>query len=133
MGDIGSQSLLIRKFETPRSIVATRLVASAPRGVIPFQIPQIYSQLSQPTPLKKATCRSSVLSRFQRCEIFTICRVSSHLYLSTRGVNGNSYWPHVMTFHAKASSDGPPSGSKASGWPTLSAANEKAKGTPSCV
>src|SRR5271166_6900381 len=115
MGDIGSQSLLMRKDETPRSIVATRRVASASRDVIPFQMPQMFSQLSQPTPLKKANCRSSVLSRFQRCEMFTMCRVSSHLYLSTRGVKGNWYWPQVITFQAKASSDGPRSGSKASG------------------
>src|SRR5579862_7332357 len=115
MGDIGSQSLLTRKDATARSIVATRLVASASRGVMPFQIPQTFSQLSQPTPLKKANCRSPVLSRFQRCETFTMWRVSSHLYLSTRGVKGKSYCPHVMTFHARASSEGSPSGSKARG------------------
>jgi hypothetical protein len=53
MGDIGSQSLLTRNACTPRSMVATRRVASASRGVIPFQMPQMFSQLSQPTPLEK--------------------------------------------------------------------------------
>src|SRR5271170_5390826 len=110
MGDIGSQFLLMRKGETPRSIAATRRVASASRGVIPFQMPQMFSQLSQPTPLKKANCRSSVLSRFQRSEMFTMWRDSSHLYLSTKGTNGKLYCPHVITFHARASSDGPSSG-----------------------
>jgi hypothetical protein len=33
---------------------ATLRVASASRGVIPFQIPKMFSQLSHPTPLKKA-------------------------------------------------------------------------------
>src|ERR1017187_3716911 len=131
MGDIGSQSLLTKNGATPRSIVATRRVASASRGVIPFQIPQMFSQLSQPTPLKKANWRSLVLSRFQRSEIFTMWRGSSHLYLSTMGTNGKLYCPQVKTFHAKASSEGPSSGSKASGCPTLSAATEKARGTPS--
>src|SRR5271170_4325684 len=112
-------------------MVATRRVASASRGVIPFQIPQTFSQLSQPIPLKNANCRSLVLSRFQRSEIFTMWRDSSHLYLSTRGTNGKLYCPQVITFHASASSDGPSSGSKASGCPTLSEAVENANGTPS--
>src|SRR5664279_902160 len=116
MGDIGSQSLLMRKGETPRSIVATRRVASASRGVIPFQMPQMFSQLSHPTPLKKANCKLSVLSRFQRSEMFTMWRVSSHLYLSTMGTKGYWYCPHVMMFHANASSEGPPSGSNTRGW-----------------
>ena len=47
-------------------MVAMRRVASPSRGVMPFQMPQTFSQLSQPTPLKKANWRSSVLSRFQR-------------------------------------------------------------------
>ena len=68
-----------------RSMVAMRRVASASRGVIPFQMPQILSQLSQPTPLKNANCRLSVLSFFQRSEMFTMWRGSSHLYLSTMG------------------------------------------------
>src|SRR5580698_11240741 len=110
MGDMGSQSLLMRNDDTPRSMVAIRRVASASRGVIPFQIPQIFSQLSQPTPLKKANCRSSVLSRFQRSEMFTMWRGSSHLYLSTKGTKGKLYCPHVITFHARASSEGPSSG-----------------------
>src|ERR1035438_4763304 len=110
MGDIGSQSLLMRKGETARSIVATRRVASASRGVIPFQMPQTFSQLSQPTPLKKANCRSLVLSSFQRSLMLTMWRVSSHLYRSTIGVKGKLYWPQVITFQLSASSDGPPSG-----------------------
>src|SRR5713101_7784056 len=107
IGANGSQSLLMRNGANARSSVATRRVASASRGVIPFQIPQIFSQLSQPTPLKKANCRLSVLSRFQRSEMLTMCRDSSHLYLSTMGTNGYEYWPQVMTFQASASSDGP--------------------------
>src|SRR3981081_445027 len=110
MGVIGSQSLLVRNGTKARSSVTTRRVASASRGVIPFQMPQIFSQLSQPTPLKKASCRSSVLLRFQRSEMLTMWRGSSHLYLSTMGTNGNEYCPHVITFQASASSDGPPSG-----------------------
>jgi len=31
-------------------------------------MPQIFSQLSQPTPLKKANCKLSVLSRFQQLQ-----------------------------------------------------------------
>ena len=53
-------AVLTRNGAIARSIVATRRVASASRGVIPFQMPQIFSQLSQPTPLKKANCRSLV-------------------------------------------------------------------------
>src|SRR5260370_42169949 len=79
IGKNGSQPLLTRNGATPRSIVATRRVASLSRGVIPFQMPQIFSQLSQPIPLKNANCRSAVLSRFQRSEMFTMCLVSSHL------------------------------------------------------
>ena len=85
---------------TPRSMVATRRVASASRGVIPFQMPQMFSQLSQPTPLKKAYCRSSVLLRLQRSEMLTMWRGSSHLKRSTVGTNVNSYWPQDMTFQA---------------------------------
>src|SRR5271163_1528612 len=123
MGDIGSQFLLMRKGETPRSIVAMRRVASPSRGVIPFQMPQMFSQLSQPTPLKNANWRSSVLLRAQRCEMFTMWRDSSHLYLSTWGTNGKVYCPHVITFHASASSEGLPSGSKANVVHTLSEAS----------
>src|ERR1022692_3415159 len=108
IGTSGSQSKLTRNGAIARSRVATRRVASASRGVIPFQIPHTFSQLSQPTPLKKANCRLSVLSCFQRSEMFTICRGSSHLYLSTIGTKGYWYCPHVMTFQASASSDGPP-------------------------
>ena len=57
---------LTRNGATARSMVAMRRVASPSRGVTPFQMPQTFSQLSQPSPLKKANCRSSVLSRFQR-------------------------------------------------------------------
>src|SRR5579872_132077 len=109
MGASGSQSELIRNGASARSMVATRRVASASRGVTSFQIPQMFSQLSQPTPLKKANCRLSVLSRFQRSEMFTMWRGSSHLYLSTKGTKGYEYCPHVMTFHASASSEGPSS------------------------
>src|ERR1700749_2457322 len=114
---MGSQSALTRNGAAAGSLVAQRGVASASRGVIPFQIPQIFSQLSQPTPLKNANCRLSVLSRFQRSEMFTMWRGSSHLYLSTIGTNGYEYWPHVSTFQAKASAEGPPSGAKTRvGW-----------------
>ena len=65
---------LARNGATPRSIVAMRRVASPSRGVMPFQMPQMFSQLSQPTPLKKANCRSSVLLRFQRSEMLTMWR-----------------------------------------------------------
>src|SRR5450631_3387490 len=108
MGARGSQSRLTKNGAKARSIVATRRVASASRGVIPFQMPQMFSQLSHPTPLKKANCKLSVLSRFQRSEMFTMWRVSSHLYLSTMGTNGYEYCPQVMTFQASASSEGPP-------------------------
>src|SRR5580704_10535067 len=133
IGYNGSQSRLTRYSAVARSMAATRRVASPSLGVIPFQMPQIFSQLSQPTPLKNANCRLLVLLRFQRSEILTIFRVSSHLYLSTSGVNGYWYCPQVITFQASASSEGPPSGSKASGRPALSAAREKASGTPSWV
>jgi hypothetical protein len=58
---IGLPAGLVRKGATPRSMVAMRRVASPSRSVMPFQMPQTFSQLSQPTPLKKANCRSSVL------------------------------------------------------------------------
>ena len=35
-------------------MVAMRRVASASRGLMPFHMPQMFSQLSQPSPLKKA-------------------------------------------------------------------------------
>src|SRR5690348_13630523 len=59
-------------------------------------------------------------------------RGSSHRNRSTPGtkVNCSVYWPHVMTFHANASSEGLPSGSNARGYPIFSAASEKASGTP---
>src|SRR6267154_6249052 len=113
MGVSGSQPVLLKNGASARSMVAMRRVASASRGVIPFQIPQIFSQDSQPMPLKKANCRLSVLSCFQRSEIFTIWRVSSHLYLSGMGTKGYWYCPQVITFQDKASSEGPPSGSNA--------------------
>src|ERR1700761_7956447 len=71
-GANGSQPSLTRNGASARSIVATRRVASASRGAMPFQMPQTFSQLPQPTPLKNANCRSFVLSRFQRSEIFTM-------------------------------------------------------------
>ena len=73
-------------------------------------MPQTFSQLSQPTPLKKANCRSLVLSWFQRSLMLTMWRVSSHLYRSTMGMKGKLYWPQVITFQLSASSLGPPSG-----------------------
>ena len=85
IGASGSHSGCCQDRRVARSIVAIRRVASASRGVMPFQIPQMFSQLSQPTPLKKANCRSSVLSRFQRSEMFTMWRGSSHLYLLDHG------------------------------------------------
>src|SRR5437899_6423789 len=60
IGESGSQSLPTRNGATARSMVATRRVASASRGVIPFHIPQMLSQLYQPTPLKQANGRLSV-------------------------------------------------------------------------
>src|ERR1700756_3627635 len=103
IGASGSHSELIKNGASTRSSVATRRVASASRGVIPFQMPQMFSQLSQPTPLKNANCKLSVLSRFHRSEMFTMWRGSSHLYLSTMGTNGYEYCPHVITFQASAS------------------------------
>src|SRR5882724_11462441 len=87
MGYNGSQAELVRNGANARSIDATRRVASASRGVMPFQMPQTFSQLSQPMPLKNATCRSSVLTRFQRSQMFAICRDSSHLKRFTLGTN----------------------------------------------
>src|ERR1700730_5322333 len=92
IGAIGSQSLLMTNVDTARSIVATRRAASASRGVIPFQMPQMFPQLSHPTPLK-GNCKSSVSLRFQRSEMLTMCRGSCHLYLSTMGTNGNELPP----------------------------------------
>ena len=133
MGNSGSHCELTRNGATARSIEATRRVASASRGVMPFQMLHTFSQLSQPTPLKNANWRSEVLSRFQRSLMLTMWRGSSHLYLSTMGMNGKLYWPQFSTFHASASSLGLPSGSKARGWPAFSAASENPSGTPSCV
>ena len=96
-------------------------------------MPQMFSQLSHPSPLKNANCRSSVLSRFQRSEILTIVPrlqppVSIHRRHKLKLILSPSH--HIPR---DPSSCGPPSGSNASGCPTLSAANENASGTPSCV
>ena len=62
----GKPSLHALRFVARKLGVAMRHVASASRGVTPFHIPQTFSQLSQPSPLKKAYCRALVLSRSQR-------------------------------------------------------------------
>src|SRR6516165_7511353 len=79
VGEWGSQPGLIRKSAKRRSIFAMRRMASASRGVMPFQIPQMFSQDSYPTPLKKANWRLLVLSLFQRSQTLTMWRGSSHL------------------------------------------------------
>src|SRR5579875_420302 len=83
VGVWGSHPELISNDENCRSIFATRRMASPSRGVIPFQMPQMFSQVSRPIPLKKAYCRSKVLLRCHRSDTLVMCRGSSHLYLST--------------------------------------------------
>src|SRR6185437_12444428 len=62
-------------------------LAIARRDAVPD--PQMFSQLSHPSPLKKAYCRSSVLLRFQRSEMLTMWRGSSQRKRSTPGTKWN--------------------------------------------
>src|ERR1039458_8881239 len=48
----------------------------------------MFSQLSDPTPLKNAACRLSVLSRAQRSQTLIIWRGSSHFSLLAMGAEG---------------------------------------------
>src|ERR1039458_9137254 len=80
VGVCGSQSRLIRSSAKNRWIVIIRRIVSPSRDVIPFQIPQTFSQLSIPMPLKNADCNSCVLSRDHRLQRCTMCRGSTHLY-----------------------------------------------------
>src|SRR4051812_19988113 len=88
VGVWGSQAGLTRKSAKRRSIFAMRRMASASRGVMPFQMPQMFSHDSYPTPLKKANCKLLVLSLFQRSQTLTIWRGSSHLPRLMDGMKG---------------------------------------------
>ena len=85
-----------------------------------------------------------------RRQMFTICRVSSHLYRLTVGTGGNwpgagappgpcgaeeyRQYPQVMLLYISISSESSPlSGSSTRGWPILSEASRNARGTPRMV
>src|SRR5882757_935383 len=85
VGVCGSHAELTRSFGNSRSIVATRRVATSSRSVIPFQIPQMFSQLSSPVPLKNAESSRSILLVDQRSLTCTVWRGSSHLLTLTMG------------------------------------------------
>jgi hypothetical protein len=56
----GSQSGVVKKGARKRRIAPTRRVASLSRAESPFHIPQTFSHVTKPSPLKKACCRSVV-------------------------------------------------------------------------
>src|ERR1039457_4854826 len=87
-GACGSHPGLTRESAERRSSLAMRRMASASRGVMPFQMPQTFSQDSYPTPLKNAYCRLFVLSLFQRSQTCTMWRGSSHLPRLMEGMKG---------------------------------------------
>src|SRR5271157_2265084 len=104
VGVWGSQSALTRYSAKRRSILASRRMASASRSVMPFQMPQMFSQVSYPTPLKNAYCKLSVLSLFQRSHTFTMWRGSSHLPREIMGAKGYFQYPQDMLFQLSISS-----------------------------
>src|ERR1700676_2330379 len=79
VGKNGLQRAEVSRSGKARSMLATRRRASASRGVISFQMPQMFSHDSYPAPLKNAYCRLSVLFLFQRSHTLTMWRGSSHL------------------------------------------------------
>ena len=79
---------------------------------MPFQMPQMFSQLSQPSPLKKAYCRLSVLSAVPAVgDVHHVARLQPAEAVDARNeVVLAAYWPQVIRFQASASSEGLPSG-----------------------
>ncbi len=109
-----------------RSMVATRRVASAvARSDAVPDAPDVFPALPADAveecelQIVRLVCASSdrKCSPCGAVRATCICRPWERI--------GYWYWPHVITFQASASSDGPPSGSNASGCPILSAAMRK--------
>mmetsp|Transcript_5144 Transcript_5144/g.15704 ORF Transcript_5144/g.15704 Transcript_5144/m.15704 type:complete len:227 (+) Transcript_5144:1665-2345(+) len=113
-----------------RSIVATRRIAWASRGTMPFHVPQTFSQDSYPAPLNHAACRLSVLFLAHRSHTFVShLPCVNHLYRSTTGTRDSKFqYPHPIVVQFRASSVPPPSGSKARGYDSASAAVQKLRG-----